>query len=168
MAHWLRDNLLAAYGAVVGTIALLLNVVRFSYDRSKDSVQLRVSARASPDLRSNASRLADTPSESEMDAPRLLPGFQVTVYNDGLVAAHIAEIGVIDANGKDVTALVHRPKARDLMLWPVGEAGLDAISGKSSQTFTVYLRTGEGVPTVTGCFVVDKTGKRWKGRYSES
>lgn len=166
MSHWLRDNLLAAYGAVVGTIALLLNVVRFFYDRGKDSVQLRVSSRPSADLRSNAERLAAFPSD--LDAPKLLPGFSVTVYNDGLVAAHIAEVGVIDANGKDVTALVHRPRAHDMMLWPVGEAGLDPISAKSSQPFTVYLRAGQGVPTVKECFAVDKTGKRWKGRYSGS
>lgn len=34
----MKDNLLATYGAVVGTIAFLLNVWRFFYDRRKDTV----------------------------------------------------------------------------------------------------------------------------------
>jgi hypothetical protein len=163
MKHWLEQNMLAAYGAVVGSVALLLNLVRFIYDHRKDNVRLRVSSKPAPDFASNAERMQNVKAD-EQDVPQSLPGYIVTVFNQGLVAAPLAEVGIRDTHSKDVLALARRRVSNTHFLFPVGEAGLEPLGPKSSQSFTVYLRRGQPAPTAKSCYVVDQTGKRWKGR----
>ena len=165
---WLAENALAAYGAVVGTVALLLNLARFVYDRRKDGLRLRVKSRAEGDVVSNSQRLA-APRDDPFSSPRLLPGYVVTVYNDGHLPAALEDVGIVSADGTDSGALSHRPRANDLMLLPVGSAGLEPIPPKSSMSFTVYLtREKPTLLDVRACYAVDRTGKRWRGKHDRS
>lgn len=162
---WLRDNLLAAYGAVVGTAGVLHSLSRFAYDRRKDRIQLRVARRRTLDFHANVERLARRQTDP-FDNPGLLPGYSVTVYNDGFLPLHIADAGLVDRNGARVQALTSRSKRNPMLLGPIGEADLEPISSKSSETFTVYLRAGQSPPDIEQCYVVDKTGRYWKGPHT--
>lgn len=166
MRDWLQENALALYAAVVGTLGLVLTLARFVYDRRKDHVQLRVVSRKSPDFAKSAAALS-TATPSSFDVPKLLPGYMVTVYNDGSIPAHLADAGIVDSAGTDVPALTPASPQRPMILMQLGQVDLDPITAKSSRTFTVYLRAGQTPPRAAKCYVVDKTGRRWIGKHSD-
>ena len=164
MRRWIEQNLLATYGAVVGTVAILLNLVRFRYDRRKDNIQLRVSSKLSSDFAANVAMMSSTQID-EMSASQIAAAYVVTVFNDGLVAAPLAALGIRDVDGKDVPGLTRRPGSNTLTYYPVDQAGIEPLGPKSSQSVTVYFHRGQPVPIANSCFVVDQTGKRWNGRH---
>jgi hypothetical protein len=160
MKQWLADNLLAAYGAIVGTIALMLNLSKFAVDLRKDSVRLKVSGVRHPMFDGHAATLKQ-PLASDGDGPNLLEGYSVTVTNLGSIQAHIADVGVICRDGRTDSALVRQHSSR-MILRSVPEIALEPLEPKSSRTFTVYLRRGHEPPIAEAFYALDKTGKRWK------
>lgn len=163
MRSWLMNNLLSVYGAVVGTIALILSMLKFLLDLRKDSVRLRLNHRPHEHVRQNIEILA-TPREREWDGPNLLPAYLVTVTNPGAIPAHLADVGVICKDGTVQSALVSQ-SGNSNMLVAVGDAALEPIQPKSSRTFTVYERRGREPLHPKASFVRDRTGKERKKRF---
>jgi hypothetical protein len=166
LTEWLRQNLLAVYAAVVGTLALVLNLSGFLHDVRKSAVRLRVLCRPHSDLQNSLSARAAAANSTNTDRRTLFEAYRVTVFNDGSVPAHIQEVGVTCTNRCVETALVSQPGGNRLLLLPVADSDLEAIPPKSSQDFTIYFRVDRDVFTPKKAFAVDKTGKKWQGKVS--
>jgi hypothetical protein len=161
---WLKENGLALYGAIVGTIALGFTVWRARYDKRKDSTQLRVTCHAHAELSRSRELIARyDPNESENPISNMQPAYVVTVYNDGAIPAHIADVGVTDRDGNDASASIRQKGSTSLIYGSVKELGVDPLSPKSSKSFTVYLITHRPLSEGKACYVIDGTGKRWTG-----
>jgi len=163
MKDWWFTNGLAAYGAVVGTIALLLNLWKFFYDRTKDAVQLSVSCTADSSLRSNIERV-NTERAADWDGPNLLPGYLLKVTNIGSVPAHIADAGMISDDGSVTSALVAAP-GRPMILESIARGQIEPLQPKAARTFTVYVQRGVKAPKPVKAFVEDATGRRWTRKF---
>ena len=59
MSIWISENWLALYGAVIGTVALIINLSRFFHTLGKDKVKLRVTAEEHPNKSENEIELAN-------------------------------------------------------------------------------------------------------------
>lgn len=158
ISSWLHDNALAAYGALVGTVALLLNVARYVYDRRKDAIRLSVTCKPDPKLDENV-RQVNSERQHSWDGPDLMPGFQIKVTNRGAMLAHVVAVGVVYGDGLVESALVGASGSPNI-LQSVSEGALEPLPAKASRTFTVYVRRGkELVPK--SAYVEDGTGRRW-------
>lgn len=164
MTEWLNQNLLAVYGAIVGTLALVLNLSGLLHDVRKGAVRLRVQCRPHQDLKSSLTAHAATKTDDAADRRTFFEAYVVTVFNDGAVPAHLADAGVVCADHHVEQALVSQPLGSHLILRSVADARLEPIAPKSSETFTVYLRAGNDVFTPKRALVIDQTGKKWYGR----
>lgn len=164
MIEWLQQNLLAAYGAVVGTLALVLNLSGFLHNVRKETVRLRVLCQPHAQLKSSIATVAQSAPDKALDRRTLFEAYTVTVFNDGSVPAHLHDVGVTCRDGRIVGALVSRPSSNHWILSAIADAALEPIAPKSSQPFTVYFRVDEPTFIPKTAFVIDKTGKRWHSK----
>lgn len=161
---WLNQNALALYGAITGTVALLVSFFSHRYNVKKDQIKLDVSYAPHPDQAKNIERLNTEDSESPWDRPNVVEVYLVTVRNLGSIPAPLGDVGVSDKAGKKYQALVSRRFSQMSLLQPLSESNVESLEPRAARTFSVYLRRDEPMFTAVSAYAIDQTGKAWQVR----
>lgn len=166
MLDYLHNNVLALYGALVGTVALFLNFVKLRHDVLTRNVRLKVSYRKSPSYEASLRALSKPPTDKPWSGdgpPNLAVVYLVEVVNVGSVDAFIKTCGIETTSGQQKEALAYSAP-NSLILQSISQMNGLSISSKGAKSFSVYLRKGEEPFEPAHAYVEDQTGKRWKSR----
>lgn len=159
MIDWLLINWLAFYAAVVGTIALIVNIFRFRHVVNKERVKLSVSVHDHPDRTRNIRRLEDEKTADDWSRAHIVEAYEITMRNIGSVAAYIEDAGVICKDGKSHSALIS--EGRDTgMMSSISSVGQLKIEPKSSEKVSVYYSRDKDIFSAKKGYVVDSTGRK--------
>lgn len=158
MQEWFIDNWLALFGALTGTIALLIHYLSYRHSRNKDEIDLAVSVAPHAKREENIRRLSETANSKEWERPNMVEVYTVTVTNRGNISAPLSQVGVVLETGLE--RLAHVDDERYLQ--QATSKNIKPLPGKSHESFSVYLRRDEEPFHVLKAFVVDQTGKRWE------
>lgn len=161
---WLYTNWLAAYGALIGTLAFGLNFARYRNAIKRSNVSLRITFDKRADFDENIQRFSEESDGCGGGAPRIVKVFDVKVANLGNIDAFIQSAGVICDDGTQKNALGYQPNSQHRMLYPIAELPEQAIKPKSSQVYTVWLERDEPAFTPVRGYAEDKTGKLWRSK----
>lgn len=164
ISAWLSANWLAAYGALIGTLAFGLNFARYRNSLKNSNVSLQVTFEKRKDFDRNVQRLSEAPDGFGGGAPQIVEVFDVKVRNLGNIDAFIQSAGVICDDGTQRPALGHYPNSQHRMLHPIADLPEQAIKPKSSQVYTVWLKRDEPAFTPVRGYAEDKTGKLWHSK----
>ena len=159
MQEWILNNWLALYGAVVGTIALFINLFRFFHTLKKDKVKLKVSVSPHENQKQNIERIAQNVDKSTYERTNLAEVYVVKVRNMGNVNAFVEDVKLICKEGVERKALVSQNMGNSCILGEIKEID---IPPKSSLSFNIYLRDGEEPFVPSKAIVTDSTGKEWR------
>jgi len=157
--EWILNNWLALYGAVVGTIALFINLFRFFHTLKKDKVKLKVSVSPHENQKQNIERIAQNVDKSTYERTNLAEVYVVKVRNMGNVNAFVEDVKLICKEGVERKALVSQNMGNSCILGEIKEID---IPPKSSLSFNIYLRDGEEPFVPSKAIVTDSTGKEWR------
>jgi len=164
LSIWISENWLALYGAVIGTVALIINLSRFFHTLGKDKVKLRVTAEEHPNKSENEIELANPDSKEPGGGQQpFLPVYRINVTNTGSVDAHIENAYVLTNESIEKHVLVTYPNDH-CMYGGIEQVGTIIISPKASLKLNIYLKRGEKKFTARKAQVVDGTGKIWKAK----
>lgn len=161
MEKWLDQNLLAIYGAVVGTIALLLNFKKYRHEVSTTKVGLKVGYVRHSNYDENVAALK-TPGDP-WNSPSVAPVYEIEIINSGSIGAFIKSAGVVTSSGERKEALVSQNHG-SLVLVPISCKSDLVIPPKSSEKYCVYLHRGEEPFEAAYAFAFDKVGGGWKSK----
>lgn len=164
---WLQDNLLALYGALVGTIALLLNFGRYWILYKKSSRKLKVSSaidsRAQIALNSLAKPSSGFTGRRE---PLCGPIYTIDVINVSHVQMHIQDVGlVVKSNDGRRKLKAVASAGRGSSFSSVDEIGGDNIPAGAMKSYSIWLSSEPEIPIVLGCYVIDQLGKEYRGKH---
>ena len=169
MMDWLQQNLLAVYGAVVGTIALILNFGRFWLVLQRGKRKLRVEANISDRAQAQLDELAK-PQLPFTQGTLIGPIFDVAVINCSHVHIHVQSAGIIvrTKNGKEKIESLIRNGSQG-WLSKLSKAGGHDLPAGARHTFHVWFSREEStIPEVVGCYVTDQLGKEYHGKISSN
>ena len=169
MIQWIADNSLALYGALVGTIALLLNIGRFLITRKQQKRELFVSSHTTQRAQENLDRLLSSDDYALTMGEIDTPIYEVEVIStpnlgaDGFMATIIC---VIDPNsnitGIETSGSIHNPVGR--FSWGKLEIDRNPISSKRISIATTSLTvTSSGLSTFPTIQRRGSTGLRKTG-----
>lgn len=163
--EWIQDNWLAFYGAIVGTIALVLNFGRFWLMLQRGKRRLKVESTVSELAQQQLDKLSK-PEEPFSSGSLLGPIFDVTVINCSHVSMHVHDVGVevIDSEGKRIIQALVRSGSHGCLSSLPKTGGADLPAG-SRQSYPIWLKRSYSLPKVVGCYVIDQTGKKYKGKF---
>ena len=159
MQEWISNNWLALYGAIVGTIALFINLFRFFHTLKKDNVKLNVSVSPHKNQKQNIDRLAQNADKPAYEKTNLAEVYVIKVRNVGNVNAFVEDVNLICKSGVERKALVSQNMGNSCILGEIKEID---IAPKSSLDFNIYLRDGEDPFIPLKAIVTDSTGKEWR------
>ena len=159
MQEWISNNWLALYGAIVGTIALFINLFRFFHTLKKDKVKLKVSVSPHENQKQNIERIAQNVDRPAYEKTNLAEVYVIKVRNIGNVNAFVEDAKLICKAGMERKALVHQNMGNSCILGKIKEID---ISPKSSVSFNIYLKDGEEPFVPSKAIVTDSTGKEWR------
>jgi len=162
LIDWIAINWLALYGAVVGSVALIISILRYSYTVKKDKIKIKVSAITHPNKLSNIKMLEETEDNEPWDRPSSVKVYAVTVRNVGTVDAYIEDAGIICTLGEKHPALLSEFNNGGAFLREVSMGKDDPIAPKSSRRFDVYLKRDQELFEAKKAFATDCTGKNWQ------
>lgn len=94
------------YSAIVGTIALFINLLRFFHTLKKDKVKLKVVVFPHKNQKQNIERLGQNAGKPDYEKTSLAEVFVVKVRNTGNVNAFIEDVNLICKLGVERKALV--------------------------------------------------------------
>jgi len=160
---WLVENGLALYGAITGTIALLISFVSHRHNIKKDQIKLAVSYSEHPNKTENIESLNCVNTEHPWNQQKFVEVYLVTVRNLGSISAPLQDVGVMDKEGRKYQALVRSPFNNMNFLQPLTKSNSEALEPKAAKTFPVYLNRGEPIFTAVSSYATDQTGKEWRG-----
>lgn len=163
--EWVQDNWLAFYGAIVGTIALVLNFGRFWLMLQRGNRKLKVESTISEHAQQQLDQLSK-PQEPFSSGSLLGPIFDVIVINCSHVAMHVHDVGleVIDSEGKRTIQALVRSGSHGF-LSSLAKAGGDDLPAGSRRSYPIWLNRSYSLPKVVGCYVIDQTDKKYKGKF---
>jgi len=157
--EWISNNWLALYGAIVGTIALFINLFRFFHTLKKDDVKLKVSVSPHENQKQNIERIAQNIDKPDYERTNLAEVYVIKVRNVGNVNAFVEDVNLICKAGVERKALVSKKMGNSCILGEIKEID---IPPKSSSNFNIYLRDGEEPFVPSKAIVTDSTGKEWR------
>jgi len=165
---WINNNLLALYGAIVGTIALILNFGRFLIMYQKSKRKLKVESSIHENAQKTLDALANPPNGWTGGTGSLCgPIYVVNVINTSHVQMHINDAGIIikDRSGRSkIEALVRGSH----FLSNLEESGGENIAPGSRKSFMVWLKKDSiDIPEIVGCYVADQLGNEYKGKHHQ-
>ena len=138
---WIRENALALYGAITGTLALVMSYIGHKHSVRRDRIKLTVEFEPHPDQAGNLNRLRASPNTETPwndHVPHLVEYFVVTVRNLGSVAAPLTDVGIRSKNGVKHPALVSAPS--DSCLRRIPDSSIEPLEPNSFGHFSVFLR----------------------------
>src|SRR5690606_32525029 len=106
MEEWISEHWLALYGAIVGTLALFLNVSRFIHAVKKDSVKLKIKVEDHPQKSENIKMITEPASDKDWEVPKIVKTHTLIVRNIGNVDAHIEDAWITCKKGDKHKVLV--------------------------------------------------------------
>jgi hypothetical protein len=156
--EWFSNNWLALYGAIVGTIALFINLFRFFHTLKKDKVKLKVSLSPHKNKGQNIYLLSQNIKKPIHMKLNLAEVYVIKVRNIGNVNAYVEDVKLTCKAGVERKALISQNMGGSSILAEITEID---ISPKSSLNFNIYLRDGEEPFVPSKVIVTDSTGKDW-------
>lgn len=155
----ISQNLLATYGAAVGTCALVLNFMRYrnAVTNTKARLKLEIVAKKTE----NAFKLEMSPPEEKApwEGGSSLITHEVKIRNLSGVPVHIQEVWVQTQNGR-VDAMIAESQRN--IYEPVSAQGNVRIAPRSSIRFPVFSNKEKGYLKVKRAYAIDETGKDWR------
>ena len=163
ISDFISQNLLASYGAAVGTIALALNFMRYRHAISSSKTRLKIEV------------LVDKP-ESEFEAAMKPPEdtelwrggnrnslitHKIKIRNVGGVTAHIQDVWVQAQNGKQNATMPYGGSQQNIY-GAVSERGNVEIAPRSSHSFSVFSDKEGGYLKIKRAYAIDETGRQWR------
>jgi len=161
MEEWISEHWLALYGAIVGTLALFLNVSRFIHAVKKDSVKLKIKVEDHPQKSENIKMITEPASDKDWEVPKIVKTHTLIVRNIGNVDAHIEDAWITCKKGDKHKVLVSDPN-HQMMLSEIPKLHAVKLAPKSSTKLNVYLHRGEEAFDARNAEVIDSTGKSWR------
>jgi hypothetical protein len=159
---WLSQNWLAFYGAITGSIALVISYFTYRHNVVRDRIRLEVSVRNHPYQAKNVERLnAPEDSKEPWNRPSIVEVYEVVVRNLGSVPAPLDSVGVVDPQGSKHEALVPRHVSRMNLLEPVAKSDSCVLAPRAAGMFSVYLKRDEPFFHAEAAYAIDQTGKEW-------
>lgn len=162
---WIQENLLALYGAIVGTVALFLNFGRFWIMYQKSKRKLKVVSRIDKGAQDSLDSLEEPNNGFSSRGSLCGPIYKVDVLNTSHLRMHVYDAGIIvkTSNGKEKIKVYIRGNR---FLNHLDESGGQDVPAGSRESFSVWLKSdGITIPEVVGCYVVDQLGKEYKGAH---
>lgn len=163
ISEFISQNLLASYGAAVGTIALVLNFMR--YRHAVSSAKTRLKLEVLVDKSEGEFKEAMNPPEDkkpwEGGDRKSLITHKVKVRNIGGVTAHIQDIWVQTQNGKKAATMPYGGNQHNIY-GAVSERGNVEIAPRSSQSFSVFSDKDDGYLKIKRAYAIDETGRQWR------
>lgn len=154
------DNI-AIYGAIVATLAFLITVLQYLASIKDKKVQLSIGYKKHPDYDLNSQNIGIKYNPTTGDVSGTSGElYIVTIRNQGNVDAYINEIYGIAFDGVRYDTKVVTNKHGSCLI-PIVE---EYIQPKSSKDYSIYFQENSKSLKLKECFVVDGTGKKWKGK----
>ena len=163
---WIQDNLLSLYGAVVGTVALILNFGRFWMMRNKGKRKLKVRSEIDKSAQAHLDEFAKPKDVFSNRGNLVGPIYKVKVINISHTQMHIDDAGLIIRTGrkKEKIQAYIRSGSHGFLSHIEDAGGVDIAPG-SRESFSIWLGSEPQIPKVIGCYVVDQMGKEFTGRH---
>ena len=155
---------LAVYGAIVGTIALSINIFNFIHTKQKDSIRLSVDCVETNQASSDFLSLEATKDNKEWERPSCAHIYDVVVRNIGNTEAFIHEAGIVDKSGETHFAVTSVNLNDPMILGRISQIKSISIKAKASQSFRIYIGRDQPLFTPASCFVTDQRNETWKSK----
>lgn len=162
-SDFISQNLLASYGAVVGTVALILNFMRYRHAVSSSKTRLKLEVIVDK-LESDFEATMNPPKKKEPwegGGRNSLVTHKVKVRNIGGVTAHIQDIWVETQNGKSSATMPYGGSNQNIY-GAVSERGNVEIAPRSSHSFSVFSDREGGYLKIKRAYAIDETGRQWR------
>lgn len=143
---------LAIYGALVGTIALILNFLRYKHALKQNDVKLKISYKKVEILEEDIKDLGKPFDPVTQEGGQYAKICEVTVQNIGNVNAYINDISLINKDEQKV----------NIILLDIPEVRRKPMEPKASRTFDMYITNKEDICEIKYVIVIDQTSKEWK------
>ncbi|WP_208354369.1 hypothetical protein [Pseudaestuariivita rosea] len=164
--EFVKGNIVASYGAAVGTIALVLNYMRYRHAVSGTKVRLKVEIVIEKSREAFAERI----EKMKHDAPEYMQKshtseitHKVKVRNVGNVAVNLQDVWLETKDGRvDGTIAGHN----STIYQAVSQGGEIELPARTSKSFSCFSKVPDGYLVPVRACVVDATGKKWRSRRS--
>ena len=168
MKNWIIENSLALYGAIAGTIALLLNIARFLITKQQNKRELSVSSYIIKNAQHNLNELVNIDEYKLMMGELSGPLYQIEVINSCNHTMYIHDVGILIKHNRHKERISAQIRDEPFLV-SLPESGGDKISAGSSKKYSVWRTTKKSrpmyIPKVIGCFVCDQTKKEFFGKH---
>ena len=159
---FVSQNLLATYGAAVGTIALALNFMRYRHAVTGSRIQLQIEVIVEKTEEAFQAHLNPPAEELRLSsAPTSCITHKVKVRNVGGVTAHIQDVWVDTQDGRKDATMPYGGSQRKIY-GAVSERGNVEIAPRSSQSFSVFSTKEGGYLAIKRAHAIDETGTKWR------
>lgn len=153
-------NYLAIYGAAVGSLALLLNFLRYRHAVIDRKAKVVVELVEKMSANGFEERIKERANSAPYFAPQATITHEIKVRNLGNVSVHIQDAWVETVEGIREDAF-HRRK--DSGFQRASRIGNLEIVPRSSQSFSLFSDTDVYLKPKKA-YVLDETGKKWRSR----
>ncbi|TLP67066.1 hypothetical protein FEE96_06875 [Parasedimentitalea maritima] len=159
---FISQNLLATYGAAVGTIALALNFMRYRHAITGSKIRLQIEVLTEKTEEAFQAHLNPPAEElSFSSAPTSCITHKVKVRNVGGVTAHLQDVWVETQNGRKNATMPYGGSQQNIY-GAVSERGNVEIAPRSSHSFSVFSTKEGGYLEIKSAHATDETGKSWR------
>lgn len=164
--EFVKGNIVASYGAAVGTLALVLNYMRYRHAVSGMKVRLKVEIV----IEKNREAFAERIEKMKQEAPEFMQKshtseitHKIRVRNVGNVAVNIQDVW-LETKGDRIAGTV---AGRNSSIYQaVSEIGEIELPARASKSFSCFSKVPDGYLVPIRACVVDATGKKWRSRRS--
>ena len=162
----MKGNVVASYGAAVGTIALVLNFLRYRHAVSGTKVRLKVEIVIEQSHEAFTERI----EKLKLEAPEYIQKshtseitHKVKVRNMGNVAVNIQDVWLETKDGRvDGTLAGHN----STIYQAVSQGREIELAARTSRSFSCFSKVPDGYLVPVRACVVDATGKKWHSQRS--
>ena len=164
--EFVKGNIVASYGAAVGTIALGLNYMRYRHAVSGARVRLKVEILVEMSREAFAERIEKMKEEAPKYIQLSYSGeitHKVRVRNVGNVAVNIEDVWLETKSGRTDGAVAGH---NSNMYQAVSQSGEIELPARTSKSFSCFSKAPDGYLVPVRARVVDATGKQWRSRHS--
>ncbi|MBU1278385.1 MAG: hypothetical protein KJ875_06785 [Alphaproteobacteria bacterium] len=164
--EFVKGNIVASYGAVVGTLALILNFMRYRHAVSGTKVRLNVEILVEKSREAFVERIEKMKEEAPEYMQRSRNSeitHKIRVRNVGNVAVNIQDVW-LETKGDRVDGTVAGHNS--LIYQAVSQGSEIELPARTSKSFSCFSKVPDGYLVPVRACVVDATGKKWRSRRS--
>lgn len=165
IVSFIQSNSISLYGAIVGTIALALNFMRYRHALNSSKIDLKVEIIEKMGKDAFLSFLDKQEDDGYRGSINSAITHTVKIRNISNVTAHIEDVWVENKDGKEFKG-TKRASNNQLIYMPVSELGGNLeIKPRSSISLSVFSEGSSGFINPKIAFASDETGRKWKSKY---